>query len=413
MGQKQIEKSVLLSEDLQDLTNAITKISPDLGSSIEAEKDLRDDILALDKELKQLSDMLNIPVVDSSLDKIDLEHLEREVDLSMADYFPKAKAFPPMSSVDYTVAAIAGLLSVIIDVVLVGTPDVVKLYKGGENFDGSILTGIIRKIEPGDGTTHGEILKWLSDKCKVPYDISAVKGVAVPNNHRLRSLGHDPFFGLFFAVVDIIMGTATMIDNDGNLRILKSYEVSAEEKLLSVLFYLGHIISDLFTARGIPIPGFFMTQFFTGAVNDYGDSIASIASEMYMNGYDTRHLASMSVPVAVKSLIIEMYWRITADKPNGFLSLAEQERTERNNQLKKTKLLFIANTVGAGGNLIKFVACSCNPCALNAAQWYAFIKSSIDMVKAETRDKSADTILDGRDRINEEWEELLESTENR
>ena len=77
-----------------------------------------------------------------------------------------------MTTTEYIASALAGTLSVIIDVLLVGTPEVVKIYRGGERFDGSTLTELIRKIKPADGTETGQILKWLSDKCKVPYDIS-------------------------------------------------------------------------------------------------------------------------------------------------------------------------------------------------------------------------------------------------
>ena len=118
----------------------------------------------------------------------------------------------------------------------------------------------------------------------------------------------------------------------------------------------------------------------------------------------------MAVPVVVKDLIVDAYCRITKPVINGFLPLAEQERSEQQYQLKKEKMLFISNAVGAAGNLAKFVAppnC-CNPCALNAAQWFAFIRSSIGMIVAATRDRSAEFVLDGRSRINQKWDILLE-----
>ena len=72
-------------------------------------------------------------------------------------------------------------------------------------------------------------------------------------------------------------------------------------------------------------------------------------------------------------------------------------------------MLFIANSVGAAGNIIKFAAppSCCNPCALNAAQWFAFIRSSIVMTKAACRDRTVESVLEGRSRIQQEWERLL------
>ncbi len=49
---------------------------------------------------------------------------------------------------------------------------------------------------------------------------------------------------------------------------MPNFEATRTEKLLSVFYYIGHIVSDLFTARGLPIPGFFLTQFFTGEAGD-------------------------------------------------------------------------------------------------------------------------------------------------
>ena len=295
---------------------------------------------------------------------------------------------------------------------LLALPEIVKIYKGGENFDGSILTKLIRQIGANEKSETGAILKWLSDKCKVPYDLSAVKGVIYPQNHRLRSLSHDPYFGLFFAVADIILGTTTCIDNDGKLRVILNYDVSITEKLLSVIYYIGHILSDICTARGIPIPGFFLTQFFTE--NGTNESIASIAQKMYLDGYDMRHLVSMSVSVVVKNIVIEAYLRLTRENINELLPVADKERAKINYNLKREKMLFIANAIASGGNIIKFVAppnCS-NPCALNVAQWFAMIRSSIAMIKASFRDKTTETLMDNRTLINQMWDNLLGDKES-
>jgi hypothetical protein len=100
--------------------------------------------------------------------------------------------------------------------------------------------------------------------------------VLTPNNHRLRSFAHDPFLGLFFAVVDIILGTTTCVNNDSKFTILvNTKKASTEQKWLVAIYYIGHIVSDISTARGIPILGFFLTQFFQTEVND--SSIAKIA----------------------------------------------------------------------------------------------------------------------------------------
>lgn len=414
LGKKQMKENknerILCSSELTGATSDLTLSALELSEAAEAESDIRNSVNNLISEVNNLADYLGVNVSGQEpLPDIDIAFND-EIDQAILDVNQKGKNYPALSNEELIVSALAGILSVIIDVVLVGTPEVVKIYRGGENFDGSVLTSVIRNIKPDDGTEVGAILKWLSDKCKVPYDLSCVKNTLNPNNHRLRSLGHDPYLGLFFAVADIIMGTTTCIDNDGALRIIPNFGVSKGEKILSVIYYIGHIVSDLFTARGIPIPGFFLTQFFTG--NGEDASLAEIAKNMYMDGYDTRHLVSMAVPVAVKDLVIEAYCRITKPAEDGFLPFAERERSKLQFIMKKEKMMFIANSVGAAGNLAKFVAppnC-CNPCALNAAQWFAFIRSSITVTAAATRDRSAEFVLDGRSRINQKWDILLNRT---
>ena len=398
---------MLCGSELSSLSDDTGAVSSDISVAVKREMENRDDINSLIVQVEELSAVIGCPVeYIEQLPDIDAS-FNAEIDKGIAEMTGKRRLFPPLSTTEYIVAALAGTLSVIIDVLLVGTPEVVKIYHGGENFDGSKLTELIRKIKPDDGTEVGHILKWLSDKCKVPYDISCEKGVVTPDNHRLRGLGHDPYLGLFFAIADIIMGTTTCIDNNGGIRILPNYDASITEKLLSVFYYIGHIISDLFTARGLPIPGFFLTQFFSG--NGEDGSLAKIAEKMYKDGYDTRHLASMSVPVAVKNIVVEAYCRITKPEEDGFMPLVEKELAEQAYMLKKEKMLFIGNSIGVAGNIIKFVAppnC-CNPCALNATQWFSFIRNSIQMTKAACRDRSVETVFEGRSKLQQEWNRLL------
>lgn len=398
---------MLCGSDLRAISEETGNASSDLDAALQSETEIRDDINSLISQVEELSALVGRPTeYIEQLPDIDIS-FNTEIDKSIEEITGKTRLFPPLSTTEYIISALAGTISVLIDVLLVGTPEVVKIYHGGEKYDGSKLTELIRKIKPDDGTETGHILKWLSDKCKVPYDISCEKGVVTPDNHRLRGLGHDPYLGLFFAIADILMGTTTCIDNNGGIRVLPNYNASMAEKLLSVFYYIGHIVSDLFTARGLPIPGFFLTQFFTN--DGKNESLAKIAENMYKDGYDTRHLASMSVPVVVKNLVVEAYCRLTKPAIDGFLPLAEKELAEQAYTLKKVKMLFIANSIGVAGNIVKFVAppnC-CNPCALNAAQWFAFIRNSIQRAKAACRDRTVETVLEGRSRIQQEWERLL------
>lgn len=388
-----------LSEDIENMGSSLAKIAKGRAEIEERTNDLI-------REVAELAEMMNVSVpIPEKLDIIDTEvyELNSQLELKSGIIAPKmTKPFPSLTWEEIIFSSISGLIAVAIDVIFVGTPEVVKIYKGGENFSGSRLTALLRK------TDGGKVAQWLSDKCKVPYDISLKTGVLTPNNHRLRSLAHDPFFGLFFAVVDIIMGTTTCIDNNGHLTILindRSYP--PYEKILAVFYYIGHIISDMFTTRGIPVPGFFLTQFFTGNGSD--TSLAKKAEEMYHNGYDLRHTVSMSVPVIAKNLLIDGYLALTRNKSNQFVITAEREYAEIAEKVRKEKMLFLSDAIAASGNAVKFFAPpSCaNPCSLNAVQWFALVRDCISMAHINLTNRTTETLIVQRKEINQKWAELL------
>ena len=312
-----------------------------------------------------------------------------------------------LSGVDVVVSVVAGVVASIIDIVLVGTPEIVKVYRGGENFDGSVLTKLIRKA--GEDGPLKDLTEWLSDKCKVPYDVSALKDTVAPNNHRLRNFGHDPLIGLLFAVVDIILGTATVIDDSGHIKIIvRDKDYPEYQKWLAVVYYLGHLISDVCTARGLPIPGSILTQFFAKEGDE--ESLARVVERMYNDGYDLRHLASMSTPVAVKNLIVDAYLYFLSDETVNLVgSIAEREIKEQRVEAHKYRMRLCSDAVGCSGNVLKFfIPPTCgNITALNLPEWTSLIKNTIYELSYQLRDKSVEKAILNREIINDNWEKLL------
>ena len=392
-----------VSNEIDKLVNQSSNFSDELETQSKELNELVVRLQSLSKTMKFNNDeIINNPYFEFN----NIVNLNFEKTLNSKKL--KFKKFPELSAQDLIACIISGTISIIIDVVFVGTPDVVKLSKGGQQFDGSILTENIRNLgKEKDDPTYG-IFKWLSDKCKVPYDISAITETLSPNNHRLRSLAHDPYFGLLFAIADIILGTTTCINNKGILTLLvNEKDTPITTKYLSVIYYLGHIISDINTSRGIPIPGFFLTQFFTNEVSD--SSIAKIAEDMYINGNDLRHLASMSTPVYIKDMIIELYLKLNNLNSEVITSIADREKIELDKFLKKQKMLFITNLISTTGNTVKFLAPpSCgNPNSINIVQWMELIKNSITMVSAYTRDTTTEEVMLNRKNIDCIWDDLI------
>lgn len=405
---KDQNKVLSFNNDFNSIDKEIDNIGNNISNILEKAAETTDLCEELKKELLSIPGGLIIHDGEND-DKISNSVLELNDTINEVVNV-KNKSNYDLSSVDVLISILSGVVASIIDIVFVGTPEVVKIYKGGENFDGSILTKALRKAGNNDSKLS-DMLHWLSKGCQTPYDISTKKNVVYPNNHRLRSFGHDPLLGVLFAIVDIILGTATVIDNNGNLRILiNDKDFPKSEKFLSLIYYLGHLISDVCTSRGLPIPGFVLTQFFQNG-NDDDNSLAKICENMYVDGYDMRHLASMSVPVVVKNLIIDIYIKIFRNKElKEIQNIAQHEIYQNSKDIFKYKLILISDVVSCSGNALKFFIppTSGNITALNLPEWSSLIRNGIINTKYILRNKSVETVLNNREEINNNWYSLLD-----
>lgn len=384
----------VLSETIDKTQSKIEEVNNDFKETDNLYKEIRE-------ELEKIPGALFVEESSQSPELVDFNHRIDEI------MFHDFKSQVNLSSLDITVGIISGIIASVIDIVFVGTPEVVKIYRGGENFDGSILTKALRKVGNNDNA-FADLLKWLADKCKVPYDISVSSGTVTPNNHRLRNFAHDPLIGILFAATDIIMGTSTLIDNNGHLKIIindKSYTDS--QKLLTLVYYLGHLISDICTARGLPIPGSVLTQFFTDGSDS---SVAKKVERMYTDGYDLRHLASMSTPVVVKNIIVDLYIdQIKEKKANIIETIAKKEIAANENEIFKYKIILVSDLVCCSGNALKFFIPPTrgNITALNLPEWISLLQDSLINIKYEFRDKNIERIIFNRETINDNWIKLI------
>lgn len=391
------EKFNNLEATIKDTTEQTTRLVSHINENTE-------DIA----EIKTILEELGIPMEKGAAPLLSINQSVEEFNDVLRD---ADQRFLPgnitLSATDILVSTVAGIVASVIDIVFVGTPEVVKIYRGGENFDGSILTKVLRSVGSGDDKLS-EIFRWCSDKCKVPYDISAVAGVVSPDNHRLRGFAHDPLAGVLFAVADIILGTTTTIDNTGNLRvIINKNDYPDIEKYLVLMYYFGHLISDVGTARGLPIPGFFLTQFFTTGEDK---SIARIAEQMYKDGYDLRHMASMSTPVVIKNLIIDLYIKLSeTEVADHVKTIAEKEIDNNRKDIYRYSLRLVSDAVCCGGNVLKFFLPPTmgNMTALNLVEWISLLKNTIINLKYQFRDKTVEQVLLNREIINDNWKKLM------
>ena len=72
-------------------------------------------------------------------------------------------------------------------------------------------------------------------------------------------------------------------------------------------------------------------------------------------------------------------------------------------------MIFISDCIATGGNLTKILlppSCG-NPASINLTQWAEFIRSSISIISAATRDMSVERTIEQRKDIDATWEQLL------
>ena len=154
-----------------------------------------------------------------------------------------------------------------------------------------------------------------------------------------------------------------------------------------------------------------LTQFFRDGIDDR-NSIGAIVEQMYKDGYDLRHLASMSTPVVVKNLIIELYIRLfLSTEEVGLRPIAVKEIATQQKEAFKYRLILISDAVSCGGNVVKFFLppTTGNVTALNLPEWCSLLRNTIYELRYQLRDKNVEKALYNREVINGNWMILLDS----
>lgn len=393
------------TEKLTQLQNDVINLAKDIGVSEDIIRNILDNNLQPSKSQRQLIWEDEIFLNNNFL--IIEDRVKEEV-------FRNPEILPPLSNLDYAIVSISGLVATILDFLVVKIPKYIN-YLGKYKQEGSNFTQWLKTLGFDQEGELNPFLKWCEDTCKVSYDQSInqnIKGFN-PKTHRLLSLGHDPLFGLIFGTLDIINGNMTAFDINGNLHILKTFDMSLEDKAFAPLIWLGHIISDMSTKMGVPIPGWAFLQLMQfGFYGSDTKTIADISRWMYLNGYDLRHFITMSVPVTVIEIIVRGYHYLScldsAEQLQYSLhtSIANREMYQIQSNLKLHKMLFLAHAISASGNALKIFTYAGNPLAINLPQWLFFAKESLTILQAVTRDTTPEKIVRNRDKINDAWDKI-------
>lgn len=340
------------------------------------------------------------------------EQEQRAVSSRLSGWDDEFAALHRLTSYDYAVAGVAGILGALADILLVKVPGHSQ-YLGSATSEGGWLSNVLN--DGFDRLLPADTVQRLEQAYKVPYDAStnfmldeAVVGLN-PWTHRLHSLGHDPILGWFFGVRDILGGQLSTIGADGSYVVQRTifgggdpeWGIGVFARLAGAFCSVGgHMVSDMSTATGLPPPLFGALQTLQAEVVD-GQSIASIARDMYLGGYDFRHFLAGGVCVAAIEAIVRTAWlagEISDGKPiRQALPVGAKPR------LRTT--LFLAHGVASAVNAGK-VAVTGNPLALNYAQWLAFFRYLLPQLHWVLLERERERGIFVRAQLEDRWTEI-------
>lgn len=328
-----------------------------------------------------------------------------------------------LDNMELTISVLAGLIASVIDILLIGIPQ-----KTSDGLKAGKLSDYVRKWFDKE-FPEAEMEKLANSKVsKVPYDAQdnrntriEVKGLST-YYHRLLTLGHDPFLGLIFGVLDILNGTMTSIDKNGNFvsQIMENYQDRKESDVFKAIGkQIMHFKSDVTTAMGLPAP--FMSVFNLLQIGGKGQeeqTIAEIVQGMYYEGYDFIHFCSSSIPTMLIEVIVRMFYAIKKIHDGYSLKDSIPFSLNREKHPKLSTMLFIAHSIACSINAGK-VYFKKNPLAINYPEWITFAKYSYKQLRwtilkkpkireAYINNKLYDSLQDVYDEIDKTYKENLD-----
>lgn len=318
-------------------------------------------------------------------------------------------AIHKLDMIDWSIPILAGILSGVIDIALVGIPARTRKGTSAGGLSNYIRDLFEKRFPP-------EEMERLGGKkfTKTPFDAQDNRNTVIDvvglsaYYHRLLELGHDPILAFIVGVLDVLKGTMTTIDKNGGIVVqaIKNYADRQESSLfLAIAKVLRHLKSDFTTSMGLPAPlmGLFnLFQF--GSVGEYEQTIAEIVQGMYYEGYDFIHFCSMSIPVMVTEVIVRISYGIKRKVEGNKLKDCIPFTANRTNHPKLGTELFIAHSVATAINTGK-VAVTKNPLSINYPQWIAFAKYSFSQLKWILINKPEMRYKYVQGFIDDEWDE--------
>lgn len=411
-------------DDYHQLSGKIDKITHDVAKTNENFSELAQTSSEQCHELNDLQERMSklfsrvgeeMPEIEDDIDTV-IDNINHTLFFNNEQKTNADKTFE-LNRVDVLVACIAGGMAVLIDFLVVRVPKDMSFTNNGNttHHEGSPLTKIFREIGIDENGNEAKWIRMFEKWFHVGYDKSTgEKGSGMyPKNHRVFSLAHDPsIIGLIWGIHDIVRGTFSYIGKDGVLHIEKITQADLTNIFYAPFMWLGHIVSDIFTKQGIPIPGMCVLRMLkAGNLGDKDRTVGELVEYMYVQGYDLRHLVTMSTCRLTIDVVIKLYSFLIAErKDNATEPRFEQEYVNIKKEEKERKMMFLAYSIAVAGNIGKVVSYQGSPFAINAAVWYQFAREAISQYIIYTNEsKYYIKTIENRHLIDENFERLLQA----
>lgn len=295
--------------------------------------------------------------------------------------------------IDYKIAVFSGIMSGIVDILFVSTPKNSVLGKFVDGKTDDLVKFIAKqcgwKPRLGKEENVASAIGFLEKKFPVNYDQNSANYTVdgfnmAPNNHHLKSLAHSPSpIGLIFSILDQFDEKASFVDNGQFIRIDTETQTLRGNNMISKVFcgfcnWLGHIISDMAGSSGgrgnvnggrgsgVAIPFFELFQFCDFGSFQVGkdrQTLATLMTRVFQEGYDLRFGATMSIPVILNEIFVRACWVI---KRRFYHRLDWKYCVPKLEYKSLHEMLLIGNAglclldsidagIRSGGNALKFV----------------------------------------------------------
>lgn len=236
---------------------------------------------------------------------------------------------------DYLIAVGCGAVAGMVDIFLVGAPGDSVLGKWTDSQVDKVVMTFAKTCgwSPREGKEKSvaSAIGFLEKKFPVNYDqrhsgdVNNLLNMSTKNHH-MKSLAHSPdIIGLFFSILNQFTSTSTFLSNGQLITIeTNTYELQGHN-FISKLFcgvanWFGHIMSDVAGSSGaagrgsgVVIPFYELFQlcdFGSFQVGQDRNTLATVATKVFQEGYDTRFGLTMAIPVVLCDLSIKLSWAI-------------------------------------------------------------------------------------------------------